>query len=136
MADNETQQRFIFLRSQGWSYTRIMEELKLSKPTLINWSRKFQYEIQNTRTMASEALLEKWLLARDLRVNAIGEVLRKAEAELAKRNINELSTGSLLALVERLRRQIKQEIGPLKFTSPVGEIPTDEYHEQVQDWIP
>jgi len=136
MADNETQQRFIFLRSQGWSYTRIMEELKLSKPTLINWSRKFQYEIQNSRTMASEALLEKWLLARDLRVNAIGEVLRKAEAELAKRNINELSTGSLLALVERLRRQIKQEIGPLKFTSPVGEIPTDEYHEQVQDWIP
>jgi hypothetical protein len=27
-----------------------------------------------------------------------------------------------------------QAAGPVRFTSPVREIPDDEYHDQVQDW--
>ncbi len=41
MKDQETIQKFIELRSQGWTYARLMAELNVSKPTLINWSRKF-----------------------------------------------------------------------------------------------
>ena len=40
MNDLEKQQRFVFLRAEGWSFARIVEELNVSKPTLINWSRK------------------------------------------------------------------------------------------------
>jgi transposase len=40
MTDQETIARFIFLRSQGWSYDRITPELGVSKPTLIKWSRQ------------------------------------------------------------------------------------------------
>jgi transposase len=136
MTDIETQQRFVFLRAEGWSFARIAEDLKVSKPTLINWSRKFQFEIQNQRAINIEALQEKWLSARDARVNAIGEQLRKAEAELARRDISSLTTSQLFSLVEALRRQIKRETGPMEFTTPVSQIPKDEYHEQVQDWKP
>jgi hypothetical protein len=40
-------------------------ELKISKPTLINWSRKFQFDIQNQRAINIEALQDKWLTNRE-----------------------------------------------------------------------
>jgi hypothetical protein len=136
MNDAETQQKFVLLRSQGRSFARIAEDLKVSKPTLIKWSRKFQYEIQNQRAINLEALQEKWLTARDVRVNALGEQLRQVEAELAKRDITELSTVRLFSLAQSLRRQIQHETGPIQFTVPTTEIPHEEYVDNVQDWKP
>ena len=136
MTDIETQQRFVFLRSQGWSFARIAEELKVSKPTLINWSRKYQFDIQNQRAINIEALQEKWLSAREVRVNALGEQLHKVEAELARRDLATVPTRQLFSLAGSLRREIKRETGPVEFTTPVSEIPNEEYHEQVQDWKP
>jgi hypothetical protein len=136
MNDVEKQQRFVHLRAEGWSFARIAEDLQVSKPTLIKWSHKFQFDIQNQRGILLEHLREKWLSTRDIRVNALGEQLHKVEAELAKRDIATLTTGQLFSLAESLRRLIRQETGPLQFTTPVSQIPSDEYHEQVQDWKP
>ena len=49
MTDQETIARFIFLRSQGWSFNRIAVEINISKPTLIKWSRQNKFAIQNLR---------------------------------------------------------------------------------------
>ena len=136
MNDIDKQQRFVHLRAEGRSFARIAEDLNVSKATLINWSRKFQFDIQNQRAIFIESLQEKWLSTLDIRVNALGEQLRKIEAELVKRDISALPTGRLFALADSLRRQIKTEIGPLQFTTPVSQIPNDEYHEQVHDWKP
>ena len=136
MNDVETHQKFISLRARGVSFQRIAEELKVSKPTLIGWSRKFQYDIQNLRAIADEFLLEKWLFSLEARVNHLGEGPRKAEAELAKRSLSDLSTHQLMRLVERLKREIQREIGSMKFTTPVPLIPKDEYQDEVQDWMP
>ena len=84
MKDAETQNRFVCLRAEGWSFARIAEQLQVSKPILIKWSRKFQFEIQNQRAIFLEQLQEKWLATRETRVGALGETLRKAESELAK----------------------------------------------------
>ena len=43
MHNEKTVQRFVELRSQGWSFARIATELNVSKPTLIQWSRKHQF---------------------------------------------------------------------------------------------
>ena len=37
-------------------------------------------------------------------------------------------------MASNMRRQIQQTAGPVQFTSPIREIPDDEYHDQVQDW--
>jgi len=136
MNDIETQQHFVCLRAEGWSFARIPDELKVSKPTLIKWSRKFQFEIQNQRAINIEALHEKWLSTREARVTALGEKLHQLEAELAKRDIATLTTHQLFRITETLRRQIQRETGPIEFSTPVAEIPSDEFHEQVQDWHP
>lgn len=136
MNDIETQQRFVFLRAEGWSFARIAADLQISKPTLINWSRKFQFDIQNQRAINIEALQEKWLASRDVRVNVLGEQLRKVETELGRREIATLSTAQLFGLAATLRREIKRETGSLEFSTPVSQIPSAEYCEQVQDWSP
>lgn len=134
MHDEKTVQRFIELRASGLTYARLTTELNVSKPTLIAWSRKYQFQIQNLKAIELEALREKWLASTTDRVNALGGQLRQIEAEIARREPADLSTGQLYSLARSLRRQIEQATGPLHFTTPVTEIPSGEYHEEVQDW--
>jgi hypothetical protein len=134
MSDEVTVQRFIELRAQGWTYARLMAELHVSKPTLIAWSRKHQYQIQNLKAIELEALSEKWLASVTARADALGTQLQQVESELARRNITELTTPQLFVLARQLRRQIERLTGPVQFTCPIGEIPDAEYHEQVQQW--
>ena len=132
--DEKTVQRFIELRASGWTYARLITELAVSKPTLIAWSRKHQFQIQNLKAIELEALREKWLASTTARVDALGAQLRQVEAVLATRDPGTLSTPQLFALARSLRRQIEQATGPVQFASPVAEIPDDEFHDQVQDW--
>jgi hypothetical protein len=81
-------------------------------------------------------LQEKWLSNREARCETLGTQLRRVETELAKRDLTTLSTRHLFTLAESLRRQIKREAGPVEFATPVSQIPADEYHEHVQDWVP
>ena len=111
-----------------------MAELKVSKPTLIAWSRKCQFQIQNLKAIEMEALRERWLASTTSRVTALGEQLHKVEAELAQRDVAGLTTPQLHALARSLRRQIVQATGPVQFTTPVAEIPSGEFQDQVQDW--
>ena len=134
MHDENTVQRFIELRAQGWSYARLMTELNVTKPTLIAWSRKHQFQLQNLKAIELEALGEKWLASTADRVNGLGEQLRQVEGELSQRNLGDLTTLQLYTLALSLRRQIEQATGPTGFTVPLNEIPAAEYHEQVQDW--
>ncbi|MDB6058908.1 MAG: hypothetical protein JWO95_2752 [Verrucomicrobiales bacterium] len=79
----ETVRRFVELRAQGWTYARLETELNVTKPTLIDWSRKHQFEIQNLHAIELEALRAKWLASTSEHVDAIGEQLRRVEIELA-----------------------------------------------------
>ena len=136
MSDIEIQKRFIQLRSQGLSFGRIADELHIARRTLINWSRKFQYEIQNLRAIELEGLQEQLIATREVRARALSEHLRRVETELKKRDVAELSTSRLFGLADSLRHEIIRETGQLQFTTPVTDIPDEEHHEKVQDWKP
>ena len=134
MHDQETQQQFVTLRAQGRSFSRIATELNVARRTLVDWSRKFQFEIQNQRAIEMEALQEKYLATREERLARLGGQLAEVEAELRQRSIAELSTPRLFSLAESLRRQIQRETGEVRFSTPIEEIPKGEFHEQAQDW--
>lgn len=136
MYDSKTQQQFVELRMRGVSYARIAEELKVSRRTLIEWGRKFQFEIHNGRIVEREALRERYLASTEEQVRRLGEQLQRVEAELAKRDLAELSTMRLFTAAESLRRQIHRATGgDAPFTAPVNAIPPGEYHEDAQDWV-
>ena len=134
MHDEKIVQRFIELRAEGRPYARIATELNVSKPTLIAWSRKHQFQIQNLKAVEMEALACRWLSTVTERVNTLGEQLHRIQAELANRDVKDLTTAQLYSLARSLRGQIEQVTGPVQFTSPVSELSADEYHDQVHDW--
>lgn len=136
MHDVEVQQKFIQLRSQGQTFDRIAKELNVSRGTLITWSRKFRFEIQNLRAIELESLQEQLVATREVRARALAEQLRRVEEELNKRDLAAVSTSRLYSLAETLRRQVLRETGAIHFTTPLKEIPNDEYCEHAQDWNP
>jgi orotate phosphoribosyltransferase-like protein len=50
----DEKQQFIELRAKGYSFQKISDELKISKPTLIEWSKNTHTsrDIQNYRTLS------------------------------------------------------------------------------------
>ena len=136
MYEDKTVQRFIELRVQDWSFAHLAAELNVSKPTLIAWSRQHQHTIANLTAIERENRLQEHLASGEERMRKLGEQLRAAEAELAKRDLTTLSTGRLLSHVESLRRQLRREAGPMQFVSTVDAIPEDEYADRIQVWNP
>jgi len=134
MKDKETIQQFITLRAQGWSFARIAESLKVSKPTLIQWGRRHQFEIQNLRAVETEALAERCFASRQQRWEQVGRDLQRVEAELAKRDLNEVPTARLLSLAATLRAEASRESDAVRFSTAVRDLPDDERFEVVQDW--
>lgn len=136
MHDDQTVQRFIELRVQGRVFTQIAQELNVSKPTLIAWSHKHQHTIANLTAIEREHRLQQHLASSEARLQKLGEQLRAAETELARRDLTSLSTGRLLTYVESLRRQLHREAGPMQFVAAVDTIPEDEYADRIQVWNP
>ena len=136
MKDQETVQKFLELRAEGWSFVRIAAELGVAKSTLTEWSRKFRFEIQNRRALVLDDLLDGVLGTVQSRVAGLAEKLTRVEQELRQRGLAEVSTSQLYSLAASLRRQIDRETGPVRLVSPAKDIPQDEYVDEIQEWNP
>ena len=134
MKDTHVHDRFIELRASGWSFARIAAELHVSKQTLIDWSRTYQFAIQNLRAVELEALQEKYLKSRETRLQSLGTQLEQLEQELATRKLSDIPTARLVTLVAALRREVAQETTSPQFSSPSNEIPSDEKVYSAHDW--
>src|SRR5436190_7575292 len=134
MTDQETIERFKFLRSQGWSFNRIAVDLKVSKPTLIKWGRQHQFEIANLRATETEGLIEKHFKAQHLRFEQLAQLLQRIEEELAQRKLDTVPTARLLTLAGNLRSEIARESALPKFSEATRNIPSAEHVEEVIDW--
>ena len=80
------------MRALGISFAKISEQLKISKPTLIQWGKDFELDIQNMRTIEQEALHEKYLITKEKRIEMLGESLDKVKQEIAKRDLSTIPT--------------------------------------------
>lgn len=61
---DQDQLKFIELRAFGCIMLKISNEIGVSKPTLIKWLKKFENEIENTRSIEIESIKEKFNVSR------------------------------------------------------------------------
>jgi transposase len=134
MNDQETIARFIFLRSQGWSFNRITVELNVSKPTLIKWSRQHQFEIANLRATETEALAERVFRQRHERWEVLARQLKRLEEEIEKRDLEEIPASRLHAIAAALRAEINREMGHVHFAETTKKIPIEEFVNDRAQW--
>jgi hypothetical protein len=111
-------------------------ELGVAKTTLVEWSRKFRFELHNRRALVIEDIQDRTLGTVQHRVKGLAEKLGKVEEELRQRGLKEMSTAQLYALAASLRRQIERETGPIRLVTPTKDIPKEEYVEEIQEWNP
>lgn len=107
----DEKQQFIELRAKGYSYQKIAEQLSVSKPTLIDWSKDDQTskDIHNQRTLYIDELQEQYAMTKRHRITVFGEVLNRAKTELDKRDLSEMSTDKLITMVIKLSDTLRQD---------------------------
>ena len=134
MTDTETIARFVFMRSQGWSFNHIAVELNVSKPTLIKWGRQHQFEIANLRATETEGLAERIFRQRHERWEILARQLKRLEEEIEKRDLEEIPASRLHGIAAALRAEINRELGPVHFAETTQHIPTEECGYDRQEW--
>jgi hypothetical protein len=107
--EQETRNQFVQFRAKGWSYDRISQELKVSKQTLINWSKQLSLEIANLKAIELETLQEKYFALREKRIQIFGETLKNIREELDKRELKDVPTEKLFYLLLKYSEALKGE---------------------------
>lgn len=109
MKSNETRQQFIEMRAKGISFNKIAKELKISKSTLIEWSKTYLIEIGNLKTIELESLQEQFYLTKKARIELLGRQVERMKEELESRDFSDVSTDKLLDVFNKTLHQLKQE---------------------------
>jgi DNA-binding XRE family transcriptional regulator len=113
----KTQQQFVELRAEGMSYDKIAKKLKVSKTTLIAWSREHEVDIDNLRTIAAEALQERYKVGQQHRLELWSEQLEMVRQELKTRGLGDIPTPKLIELLDTLSEKLKSEATSVRFKS-------------------
>src|SRR5436309_15820821 len=108
MHTEETQDKFIELRAQGWTLGHLAGELHVSKRTLVDWNRHFAADIQSLRALELEALQEKFVASREEDLNRLTRLQKDVQDELAGRCLKYVPIEKLFRIAADLRQEIKQ----------------------------
>jgi transcriptional regulator len=98
MKDNSIRGQFIVLRAKGYSYDKIADILKVSKQTLIRWSKKYELEISNFKNIELDKMKEKYNLSKKARIKIFGKILEKIKKELSTRDLTQIPADKLLSI--------------------------------------
>jgi DNA-binding XRE family transcriptional regulator len=113
----KTRQQFVELRAEGMSYDKIAKKLKVSKTTLIAWSREHEVDIANLQTIALEALQERYKVGQQHRLELWSEQLEMVRKELKTRGLGDIPTPKLIELLDTLSEKLKNEATQVRFKS-------------------
>ena len=115
MKDNTKKQEFMELRAKGISFAKISEQIGVSKPTLIDWSRELELKVSNLKAIEMEALYEEHRLNKEARIKRLSNQLNKLETEMESRSLADIPTSKLFDLYSNVLKTIKEETGTMIF---------------------
>ena len=106
MKDNETKSKFVEMRAKNISFDKIAKELKVSKQTLITWSKDNELEINNLREIEFDSLRERLKLTKENRLTFLSKCLERINAELEKRDFANIPDSKLIELQIKLLNEV------------------------------
>ena len=125
---NDKQTRFLSLRANGLSYDAISQELKISKPTLIQWSKLFEAEIKDLQFESFLMIKETHAWSTKTKYEMMLKQLNKIDdailnADLTSSSIKDLFTikNSLLFQLEAIEKRISVD-AKLKQSDDFGNV--------------
>jgi len=93
----DKKEQFVIKRGlEGKSFDTIARELSVTKATLIKWSKELEEDISDLMNFEKERIIEKYKAGKKIRFEAMLELRDKVLSEIKKRNLSEVSFGSLM----------------------------------------
>ena len=101
-----TQTKFILLRSDGLSFDKIAKELKVSKVTLIQWSKLFEDNIKELQFLAMVEIKKQYSNTVAKRYETLLQQLDKIDNAILDADLSEESLKDLIQLQQHTYSQI------------------------------
>ncbi len=102
-----TQTKFILLRSDGLSFDKIAKELKVSKVTLIQWSKLFEDNIKELQFLAMVEIKKQYSNTVAKRYETLLQQLDKIDNAILEADLREESLKDLIQLQQHTYAQIE-----------------------------
>lgn len=102
-----TQTKFILLRSDGISFDKIAKELKVSKVTLIQWSKLFEDDIKELQFLAMVEIKKQYSNTVAKRYETLLQQLDKIDNAILEADLSEESLKDLIQLQQHTYSQIE-----------------------------
>lgn len=120
MKDNNTKRAFIEARAEGKSFSKIQQELNISKSTCSKWENDLKAEITELQREETEELYNLYGMRRQARIKSLGTLLNHIDQAITPEKIEELPADKLLELRLKYGKELKQE-----YSEPSGETLND-----------
>jgi hypothetical protein len=111
MHSTETIIQFLNLRVQGWSFARIADQLRVSKPTLLDWNRKHQSKIESMKANRQHSAEQTVRVSDDRELQTLTMFYNALHRELISRTLKDFSADEIQALASDILRQINKLSG-------------------------
>lgn len=100
---------FIELRAKGLSYSKIAEQLHISKSTCTNWAKELEAEVKKLQEDRLADLYNLYAMDKESRIKRMGTALQKIDTALEQKNLAELPADVLLKLKLKYEQELKTE---------------------------
>ena len=105
---NDKQKRFLVFRSDGLSFDKRAIELKVTKKTLIQWSRLFQDDIRDLEFIAMQKLKEEFSNNQVQKYKQLLEHLKKFDEGIINASFQEEKVKDLFTIRNNITYQLEQ----------------------------
>jgi len=127
----DKKEQFVLKRGlEGKSFDTIANELTVTKVTLIKWSKELEEDLSDLMNFEKEKLIEKYKAGKKIRLEAMLELRDKILTEIKKRNLSEVSFGSLMKNFVEVEKMLDNNLRVRFYT---GE--TENTLEENLDWM-
>ncbi|MDX4012676.1 helix-turn-helix domain-containing protein [Aliarcobacter skirrowii] len=106
MEPNNKQMEFITLRADGLSFDKIAKQLKISKATLIQWSKLFEDNIKELQFLAMVEIKKQFSHSIKSRYEVLLKQLDKIDNAILNADLTEESLKDLIQLQQHTSTQI------------------------------
>ena len=107
MEMNKQQREFILLRADGVSFDKIAKQLKVSKVTLIQWSKLFEDNIKELQFLAMVEIKKQYSNTVAKRYETLLQQLDKIDNAILEADLSEESLKDLIQLQQHTYSQIE-----------------------------
>lgn len=127
MKTTDEKSKFLELRIQGYSLSKISKELGISKTTLVKWNDNFYQEIANAKYDEMQTILDNYQISTKEKVQTVSRKLKEVYETIEGIDLTELPLKEILLLKENLEKELAKVKEDLKYYTGETLIPEIEY---------